>query len=99
MDNVTKQNDGYAYFLLVVDILSKFVWTVPLRTRKGKEMVQALTQIFSDGRKPTNMRSDNGTEFVNKDIKTFLRQQNMNYFVTQSVVKASYAIKTIKFAS
>ena len=36
MDNVKKQNDGYAYFLLIVDILSKFVWTVPLRTRKGR---------------------------------------------------------------
>ena len=45
------------------------------------------------------MRSDKGTEFVNKDVKTFLRQQNVNYFVTQNVVKASYAeqaIKTIK---
>ena len=43
MDNVKKQNEGYAYFLLVVDILSKIVWTVPFCTRKGREMVQALT--------------------------------------------------------
>ena len=71
-DNVEKQNDGY--FLLVVNILSKFVWTVPLSTKTGREMVQALTHIFSDERMPTNMRSDEGTEFVNKDVKTFLRQ-------------------------
>jgi hypothetical protein len=96
MEYYRKHNDGYAYFLLAIDILSKFVWTVPLRTRKGKEMSHALKHIFAEGRKPTNMRSDKGTEFSNKDVKRFLKQENVNYFVTQNVVKASYAERSIK---
>lgn len=99
MEYYKKQNDGYTYLLLAVDILSKFVWTVALRTKTGKERVQAVKQIFAQGRKPLNITSDKGTEFSNKDVKKFLKEQNVNYFVTQNVVKASYAeraIKTIK---
>lgn len=99
MDYFRKQNDGYAYFVLAIDILSKFVWTVPLRTKTGKEMVQAFKQMFSQGRQPTHIRTDKGTEFVNKDVKQYLKKEDVTYFVTQNVVKASFAeraIKTIK---
>ena len=94
-----KDNDGFGYFVLAIDILSKFVWTVPLRTTTGEEMVRALTQILALGRKPTHLRSDRGSEFVNQKVKTFLKKEAIEFFVTDNVVKASYAeraIKTIK---
>ena len=53
-----KDYDGYAYFVLAIDILSKFVWTVPLRTTTGQEMVQALKRMFASGQKLTHLRSD-----------------------------------------
>ena len=99
MEYYKKHNDGYAYFLLAVDILSKFVWTVALRGTSGKEMTKAFRRIFTRGRKPTKLRSDPGTEFANKDVRGLLKREKVNYFVTRNVVKASYAeraIKTIK---
>lgn len=99
MEYYEKQNDGYAYFVLAVDILSKFVWTVALRGRTGKEMVEALKVIFAKGRQPTHIRSDPGTEFANKDVTRLLKSRGVKYFVTRNIVKASYAeraIKTIK---
>ena len=96
MEYYKKGNDGYAYFLLAVDILSKFVWTVALRTRTGKEMVHALQQILEKGRKASNIRSDKGTEFANKDVKQFLKKEGIHFFVTQNIVKASYAERAIK---
>ena len=99
MEYYKKLNDGYAYFLLAIDILSKFVWTVPLRTKTGKEMTRAFEHIFKQGRTPTRVRSDKGTEFANKDVKQLLKVRNVGYFVTQNIVKASFAeraIKTIK---
>ena len=94
-----KENDGYAFFVLAIDILSKFIWTVPLRTTTGQEMVLALKRMFAAGRKPTHLRSDQGTEFVNKNVKALLKKEGVTFFVTHNVVKASYAeraIKTIK---
>lgn len=94
-----KGNDGYAYFVLAIDILSKFVWTLPLRTTTGQEMVKALSSIFATGRKPTHLRSDPGSEFANQKVKDLLKKEDVTFFVTRNVVKASYAeraIKTIK---
>ena len=94
-----KENAGYAYFVLAIDILSNFVWMVPLRTTTGQEMVEALRQMFATGRKPSHIRSDQGTEFLNKNVKSFLKKENLTFFVTHNAVKASYtkrAIKTIK---
>lgn len=99
MTNYKKENDGYAFFVLAIDILSKYVWTVPLRSTTGQEMVQALTAIFASGRKPSHIRSDKGTEFLNHKVKALLKKENVSFFVTHNVVKASYAeraIKTIK---
>jgi hypothetical protein len=99
MDYYQKDNDGYIYFLLAVDIMSKHVWTVALKTRTGKEMVNAFRQVFAKGRQPTRVRSDKGTEYANKDVKRYLKEEGVIYFVTQNIVKASYAeraIKTIK---
>ncbi|KAJ8320134.1 hypothetical protein KUTeg_001721 [Tegillarca granosa] len=79
--------------------VSKYVWTVPLHSTKGKEMVSAFVKIFTKKRKPTRIRSDKGSEFNNKYLKRYLKEQNVDYFVTQNVVKASYAeraFKTIK---
>ena len=94
-----KYNDDYSYFVLAIDILSKFVWTVPLCTNTRQEMVEALRQMFATGRKPSHIRSDQGPEFLNKNVKTFLKTENVTFFVTHKVVKASSAkraIKTIK---
>ena len=96
MEQYKKVNDGYAYFLLAIDIMSKYVWTVALRTTRGKEMVHAFNTIFSQGRQPSRIRSDKGTEYANTDLKTFLKKEGVGYFVTQNIVKASYAERAIK---
>ena len=99
MDYYKKDNDGFAYFLLAIDILSKYIWTIPLSTKTGKEMKSAFTKIFALGRKPTNVRRDKGTEFANKDVRRYFKDQVVNYFFHAKCLKVSYAeraIKTIK---
>ena len=96
MEYYKKDSDGYDYFFLAVDILSKVVLTVALRTRTGMEMVHAFQQIFEKGREATYIRSDKGTEFANKDVKQFLKKEGIHFFVTQNIVKVSYAERAIK---
>ena len=95
MDYYKKDNDGFTYFLLAIDILSKYIWTVPLGTRTGKEMKSAFTKIFALGRKPTNVRSDKGNEFGNKDVRQYFKDQAVIFFVVKAFY-AERAIKTIK---
>ena len=93
------EDQKYKYFLLAVDIMSKYVWTVPLRTKTAAEIVKAFQTIFKQGRKPTRIRTDKGSEYVNKDVRKYLKDEKIIHFVTQNIVKASLAeraIKTIK---
>ena len=99
MTQLAKENDGVQYVLLAVDIFSRFVKVQPLKTKQGKEVVEALKIMFKDGRIPAKCRTDKGSEFVNRWVKSYLNEMKVNHFVTHNEVKASYAeraIKTIK---
>jgi hypothetical protein len=39
-------NENYRYFLLVVNAVSKYVWTIPLKSTKGIEIVMLFTDDF-----------------------------------------------------
>ena len=39
-------NKGYKYLLTVIDVFSKYGWTVPLKTKTGKEIALAFRILF-----------------------------------------------------
>ena len=88
----------FQYFLLVIDVLSHFIWTRPLKSLKATEIKDALKEIF-DKQKPNLVRTDAGSEFSNVVINKFLKENNIKHIVTTGEKKANYAecgIKTIK---
>jgi hypothetical protein len=40
MRQFKKQNKGYKYLLTVIDVFSKFAWSVPLKVKTGKQMIE-----------------------------------------------------------
>ena len=67
-----KDNDGYTFLLLVIDIFSKYGWIVPLKNKKGVNVAKALENIFQE-RKPGKLWTDKGAEFYNKDVNNTYR--------------------------
>ena len=93
-----KENEGYAYFLLCIDIFTRYVWTRPLKTLQGKEMEEVLQQLFQEAG-PKILRTDGGSEFNNARVKKLLKDEHIEHIVTLNETKANYAeraIKTIK---
>jgi len=41
-------NKNYHYILTVIDVLSKYAWAVPLKTKSGDEMARAIVKIIRD---------------------------------------------------
>lgn len=39
------ENDKYRYILVVIDIFSRYLWLEPLRTKTGKEVLNAFKSI------------------------------------------------------
>ncbi|XP_077260479.1 uncharacterized protein LOC143896450 [Temnothorax americanus] len=66
----SRQNAGNNYILTVIDVLSKYAWAIPLKTKSGKEVATTLRKIFrEDARCPENLQTDKGKEFYNADVR------------------------------
>ena len=89
MDSLSKENNGYKYILTVIDVLSKYAWVEPLKTKSGENLVKAFEKILKKGRKPEKLHSDKGTEFTNKLFQTFLKHKKITFFTTYNETKAS----------
>jgi hypothetical protein len=50
VQGLTKYNDGVKYLLTVIDIFSKFLHIVPLKSKTGKAVKSALQSILNDPR-------------------------------------------------
>ena len=99
VDMVTYEsaNDGYKYILVGIDILSRHLWTRPLKNKQGAEVVRGFKDIFDGGeRKPQKVRTDKGQEFKAKVLQKFFKDRGVDHFVTQNEVKAIYAERVIK---
>jgi transposase InsO family protein len=74
--------------LCAIDLLSKYDWVVPIHQKTGKEMIQALQQIFKEGRRPLRIQSDQGKEFTNRELRQAFK--SINFFTTRNAeTKAS----------
>jgi transposase InsO family protein len=89
VSSLAKHNDGYKYLLTVIDVLSKYSWVVPLKTKTGAELVTAFDKIFRGGRIPTKLNTDRGGEFENRKVTSFLRSKNITFYTTRSEKKAA----------
>jgi transposase InsO family protein len=83
MRNLRKYNKGVSYLLTCIDVFSKFAWAIPIKSKTGKALVEAVGEIFAS-RKPFSFQSDRGSEFRNKSFLKFLRDENVHFFTTEN---------------
>ena len=88
MRALSKQNDGYKYILMVMDVFSKYGWAEPLKFKTAAEVNKALEKIFRD-KIPKRIWADRGTEFWNKDVGKLLLKHNITLYSTDNEEKCS----------
>ena len=64
-------NDGYKYCVVFIDCFTRYLYTKPLKTKEGKEMIQVMKTVFTNNRKPLKLRTDSGGEFVSQKMNIF----------------------------
>lgn len=83
-------NKGYHYILTVIDVLSKYAWAAPLKSKSGKNVAEAFSKIIRiDGRCPKNLQTDRGKEFYNINMQAVVKKHGINHYSTYSIMKAS----------
>ena len=99
MRSYMDDNSGYGFILLVIDFFSRYVWTKPLQSAKGSEMVDALRSILAMGKNPMTLFTDKGKEYCNSNVRNVLKQRGIDNFASQNEqtsVQPERTINTLK---
>ena len=100
MQLISKFNKGFRFLLCVVDIFSKYVWIVPLKDKKGVNVVDAFQKILDkSGRKPNKIWVDKGSEFYNSSFWKYLKDNDIEMHSIHNKEKSIVAkrfVRTLK---
>jgi hypothetical protein len=89
MSSMSKENKGIKFLLAVIDIFSKFGWMIPLKNKSGLSVSEAFEKIFKmSSRKPKLLWVDKGKEFYNKNMKTLLKENEIEIYSTENEEKS-----------
>ena len=82
VQSYAKYIDNFRYILSVIDVFSKFLYLIPVKTKSGPAVTAAFLSIFVDkpkftSQRPICVRTDKGKEFLNKDFQDMLRDESI----------------------
>ena len=96
MGNIASSNDGVRYLLILIDVVSKYVWVEPLKSKNGPTVLEGFKHLLSrTERRPEKLQTDDGKEFLFHGMQSFLKENNIGFFTLKSDKKAALAERVI----
>lgn len=71
------ENDGFKFLLNVIDVYSKFAFSIPLKNKSGEAVLREMERLCLNFGFPKILQCDNGKEFINKNILEFWEQNKV----------------------
>ena len=100
MQLISKFNKGFRFLLCVIDIFSKYAWVVPVKYKKGVSIVNGFQKVLNkSGHKTNKIWVDKGSEFCNSSFKKWLKDNDIEMYLTHNegkYVVAERFIRTLK---
>ena len=100
MKLLSKQNKGIKYLLCAIELFNKYAFVVPLKDKKGINIINAFNKIIKQSnRKPNKIWVDQGGEFYNHVFKRCLSSNDIIMYSTFNEGKSVAAerfIRTLK---
>jgi len=86
MSRIAKDNGGHHFILTCIDVLSRYAYAVPVKSKSAPDMLAAMHKLFEIAapRKPRRLQTDKGKEFYNAPVRNFLKEQGVELFSTNS---------------
>ena len=89
MQKFSKWNKGYRYLLNIIDVFSKFAWSIPIKNKTGNTITESFDDVIKKSkRKPKFIWVDQGSEFYYKTFKDWLKKNNIEMYSTFNEGKA-----------
>ena len=91
VSSLSRNNNGTTFLLTVIDCFSKYGWVVPLKKKDAPSVLKGFKILFEQSRprRPLRIQTDNGKEFLNKQVQEYLKERGIHHFVTNNETKAA----------
>ena len=95
--SIAKYNNNNRFILFAIDGFSKKGFARMIKDKTGKSVVRALASIFREmGTPPRLMYCDQGVEFHNQVVKSFLKTKGCRLYNIYSHIKSSFSERFIR---
>ena len=82
MQLISKFNKGFRFLLCVIDIYSHSAWAISVKD-KGITITNAFQNVLNESkRKPNKIWLDKDSEFYNRSMKSFLKNNDIQMYST-----------------
>lgn len=93
LPQLARANNNITFLLVCIDVFSRFAFVRPVKSKQPHEIVKALNDIFrTTNRKPYQIQSDAGKEFIGKIMQNFLEHENIRFRIVQTTLPAKASI-------
>ena len=82
VSKLSKHNRGIKFLLTCIDVFSKKAWVIPLKDKTGTTLLRAFQSIPDT--LPMRLQTDKGTEFINRPVQEWLKDNNVHFFTTEN---------------
>ena len=85
MQLINRFNKGSRFVLCVIDLFSKYAWVAPLKDKEGITIVNTFKKVLNKSDlKPNKIWVDEGSEFYNRSMKSWLEKNNVKMCSTHN---------------
>ena len=96
MHQISKCNKGVRFPLFVTEIYKICVWLVLLNDKNGIAITYGFQRILDEfGHQPNERQIEQGSEFYNRSMKSWLRDKNIEMYSTHNEVKSETFVRTL----
>ena len=97
LSGIAKYNDKYTFLLFCIDVLSKFLWVIPLKTKSSETVADAFKSILeTSNRKPLAVQSDEGTEFLGRPFRSLLQGLKIKFYYTYNAESKASIVERVQ---
>jgi Integrase core domain len=92
---ISKHNKGYNYLAIVCDVLTRFCYAIPLKSKRPAEVAKEFAKLFKKAKPTLAVFVDGGSEFKS-DFKRLLEKLNIQLWVARTTeTKSALAERAI----
>ena len=88
---LAKHNDGHRYLLTVIDVFTKYLHIVPLKSKTPKAISEAFETVPNEDkymkplkRRPVWLRTDEGKESLGSSFQKLLKREGIQFQVCKN---------------